>query len=508
MKLAVLTPLPPVRSGIAHYSAVLLPELARRHELTAVVDQDVVEFDGCRSIRMAEFQGDAGRFDAVICQMGNNPHHEFVWNWARARPSVVVLHEIVLHHLLVECTLARGDAGGLVEALGNEYGTAGARLAEARVAGLHGEIANFLFPASAGLANGATHVIVHNEWAATRLREEGVTTPITVVPHPFDPPPSFPPEEVERVRREAGWSGGVRIIGAFGFVTSAKRPEVVMEAFGRAARRNRSLRLVFVGESAPNVDLESLASRFGVARDLWRSTGYVTDREFDLWMNVADRVVSLRYPTAGESSGPIVRAFAVGRPVAVSAYAQFAEFPGGLVFGIPFDDEVTALADFMADDTIDVAAIGTGQRTWLAGNASVRHAADGYDRALSADAPRSRGVAVQEGIPLHPEIDAAIEEVKGGFGRTSIAIRLTNRGATTLRCALWGQPHYLVHATVVSDDGSRSETGLSLPGDLRSGESTSIELEGERITRVELRHALSAVPGSDEGPFAVLEPGS
>lgn len=506
MKLAVLTPLPPVKSGIAHYSAMMLVELARRHDVTAVVDQDTVEFDLCRSIGVADLEREAGRFDAVICQMGNNPHHEFVWNWARTSPSVVVLHEVVLHHLLVECTLARGDARGLVEGLRAEYGTAGARIGEARAAGLHGEIANFLFPASAGLAEASKHVIVHNEWAANRLREEGVTTPITVVHHPFDPPPSFSRDEIDLVRRRAGWGDRDQIIGAFGFVTSAKRPEVVMGAFGRAVRQNRSLRLVFVGEPAPNVDLRGLASRFGVPDELWRVTGYVTDREFDLWMNATDRVVSLRYPTAGESSGPIVRAFAVGRPIAVSDYAQFAEYPRGLVVGIPFDDEEETLVEFMTDDSMDAAAIGAGQRAWLSSNATVRHAADGYDRALAAVGRRARVTAVPEGIPLHPEVDAAIEEIRASDAGSSIVVRLTNRGVPTLRCALWGQPHYLVHVTIIMDDDSRVEISRALPGDLATGDAATIEIEAGRVSRIELRHALSGVPGDDSAPFAVLEP--
>lgn len=500
MKIAMLTPLPPIRSGIAHYSAMLLRELARRHEVTAVVEQDDVAFDACGVVKIDAFEG-ASSFDAVICQLGNNVHHEFVWRWARRTPSIVVLHEIVLHHLLVETTLARGDAAGLVAALREECGEAGARVAEARAAGLHGELANFLFPASARVADSARHVIVHNEWARTRLREEGVTAPITVAPHPYDPPPRFEKGEIDAVRRAAGWSAEDRIIGAFGFVTRAKRPEVVMDAFARASRENGSLRLVFVGEPAPDVDLRGLASSFGVPDNIWRQTGFVTDREFDLWMNVVDRVASLRYPTAGEASGPIVRAFAVGRPVAVNDYAQFAELPDALVTRVPFDREVEALADFMTSGSIEASRIGAAQRAWLERTSSAGVSADAYERAIGGPDTRRAGRRAEERLPLFPSIDATFETLA-----SRVMVRLTNRGRSTIVCASWGEPHYVLQTTRVRPDGSRRDEAVRLARDLGPGDSTTVELEWAGSDRLELRHGIAGIPGSDREPFAVLEP--
>jgi glycosyltransferase involved in cell wall biosynthesis len=508
MKLAVLTPLPPVKSGIAHYSALLLGELARRHEVTAVVDQETVGPVACPWIRFEEFETRYSSFDAVICQLGNNLHHEFVWSWARRSPSVIVLHEIVLHHLLVECTLARGDGDALEEALGAEYGEAGVRVAEAREADLHGEVANFLMPASSLLAEGSKHVIVHNQWASTRLREAGVTTPITVVPHPYERPPVFTLDDIARVRRDSGWSDAGAIIGAFGFVTRAKRPEVVMESFGIAVRQDPRLRLVFVGEAAPNVDLPALAAEAGVPDGSWRATGYVTDEAFDLWMNVVDRVVSLRYPTAGESSGPIVRAFAVGRPVAVNDYAQFSELAESLVSRIPFDRETDALSAFMTDRSIDVAAFGSAQRAWLEANATVVHTADGYESALRSRAGRAVAARVPEGIPLHPAIEVRLEELHSDGGANIAALRLTNGGPSTIPCAAWGSPHYLLRARIFTKSGSEREVTCALSRDLAPGESTTVELESgdEGISRIELCHALSGIPHGDGKPFAVLEP--
>ena len=68
------TPLPPARTGVAHYASIVLPALAQRME--------IVEDDA-----------DA---DAVIYQLGNNPFHEHIYAEAMRRPGVVVLHDLSL----------------------------------------------------------------------------------------------------------------------------------------------------------------------------------------------------------------------------------------------------------------------------------------------------------------------------------------------------------------------------------------------------------------------------
>ncbi|MHB9001817.1 MAG: hypothetical protein ACYC9N_20155, partial [Thermoanaerobaculia bacterium] len=102
MTVAWLSPLPPVRSGIAGYSAMLLPEIAKRVDVTAVVGQDAWSDAGVPVIHDSAF--DPSKFDTIVCQLGNNPHHEFVYRRALETPSIVVLHDLVLHHLIVEMT--------------------------------------------------------------------------------------------------------------------------------------------------------------------------------------------------------------------------------------------------------------------------------------------------------------------------------------------------------------------------------------------------------------------
>ncbi|MBV9497431.1 MAG: glycosyltransferase family 4 protein, partial [Acidobacteria bacterium] len=290
-RVVMLSPMPPSRTGIAHYASMLAPALGKAVDLIVVSSPADPIPDGLR-----------------IYQLGNNPHHEWIYNEALRTPGVIVLHDVVLHHLIVEMTLARGDVDGYIAALERNHGAAGAAWARGRAAGLHNELGNFLLPASIEVANRSRAVIVHNRWAAERLLSFGVSTPVHVVPHPYEELPL--PVEMPRTKR---------VIGVFGFLTSAKRAGVILEAFRRAD--DPSLELLIVGERAPNIDPRIV------------TTGYVED--LDPWYGRVDCLVNLRYPTAGETSGTLIRAFAAGKPVAVSDYAQFAEYPDDCVTKIP-----------------------------------------------------------------------------------------------------------------------------------------------------------------------------
>src|SRR6266550_120674 len=93
MKVAYYSPHPPSRSGIADYSALLLPALRRRLEVVA-----------------AEPGKRAPAADVALYHLGNDPDaHGWIVDALRSRPGVVVLHEFVLHHLISGITLGRQD---------------------------------------------------------------------------------------------------------------------------------------------------------------------------------------------------------------------------------------------------------------------------------------------------------------------------------------------------------------------------------------------------------------
>jgi len=465
LRVTLFSPLPPSRTGVAHYASMLIPELEKHVELTAIGDLSSVV-----------------PRPLSLYFLGNNPHHAWIYEEAMRTPGVIVLHDLVLHHLIVEMTLARGDVDGYVAALEANHGAAGAAWARGRAAGLHSEMGNFLMPASVDVANRSRAVIVHNRYAADRLRSFGVTTPIHVVPHPFEPQPSARGRRDE-VRARHGFASNDRVIGLFGFLTSAKRAEVVLGAFAQARKQDKNLRLAVVGEPAPNVDVDALRG------DGITFTGYVADEEFAAYFAAVDRLVNLRYPSAGETSGTLIRAFEAGKPVAVSDYAQFAEFPDDCVVKIAFgDSEVAALADFFLRTLPDPAE---AQAVWLRENASMELTVRGYLAALE-DAARVSLEPVTRTIPLFPSLEATLGED---------VVVLRNGGDFTLRTRSYGQPGYRLMMLTFNDQTVIDDRWVELPRDLRPGDSAEVMLPKIGGT-LRLYHAMEGVPSVVPVPFA------
>ncbi|MCU1245648.1 MAG: glycosyl transferase, group 1 [Acidobacteria bacterium] len=491
MRIALLSPLPPAQTGIAHYASMVLPGLRERLGVTAVGSPEAY---------------DASAFDLAIYQLGYNPHHEWIYTAAMQRPVVVVLHDIVLHHLIVEMTLARGDADGYIETLRASHGEAGAAWARGRAAGLHSEMGNFLLPASVDLANRSRGVIVHNHYAAGRLRSFGVRTPIAVVPHPYLPEPAL--HDRQAVRSRLGFQDGDRVIGLFGFLTSAKRGEIVMEAFAAARKRDARIKLLIVGQPAPNIDVAALAGEGVVV------TGYVADDEFGAYFAAADRLVNLRYPSAGETSGTLIRAFDAGKPVAVSDYAQFAELPDSCVVKIPFGaGEAEALAElFLA--TLDNEAIARAQRAWLEANARLELTLVGYAAAVASaetQPPAAPGQPITYALPLFARLEllAATLQRTGAVTRT-LQLRVRNVGEATLRTRTYGQPRYRLLVKLFDGTRQVQDRWLELPGDLRPGQETEVSMavsaEGSPLT-VRLHDAIEGIPLLEPEVWATAEVG-
>lgn len=475
--------------------------------MTAVVDQsEVAPIAGVEIIGLDEYRERRGEFDAAIGQLGNNLFHEFVYREAMEHPMVVVLHDLVLHHLVFETTIGRGDGDAYVQAIEASEGRGGATVARSRHR-FRADLANFLFPASSDLAGRSRAVIVHNRWAAEELRRRGVKTPIVVIGHPVDES-AAPPTEADRIRVRAdlGFSPRDRVIGMFGFLTAAKRPEVVFEAFAKARRRAPNLRLLVVGEAPPKSDVDpiALAKRFGIADGAWSSTGFVPDDRFDVLLAAVDRVVNLRYPSAGEMSGPLIHAFRLGRPVAVSEIAQFAELPSEIVTHIPLTgEESDALAEFMLRRG-DEEAIRDAQREWLRENAARERIVAGILQAIAGESSIGAVAPMApSSLPLTPRftverLDASPSE--SGW-RAEVAIR--NDGPEHYRAAAFGEPSLRFLAKAWAEEREVGVVWIAPSGDLRPGGhfEATVELPRE-ANSITILVAISGVPHLDREPIA------
>lgn len=312
MRVALFSPLPPARSGIADYSEALIGEL--RH------------FVDLKVFSSAAKPADA---DIALYQIGNNGYHDFVYEEALGHPGVVVLHESNLHHLITDLTIKRGDWDTYVRECEYQGGPAARAFAE-RVRKLEVGPDYEGLPMTKRLLERSRGVIVHSKFMETEVRKAGFAGPVAVIPHGA----WIPEADRNAYRTKLGLDEFQPLIGTFGFLKPYKRIAESLRAFRRLIRIVPTARMILVGEPHPEFPVESMIRSMGLSAHA-RVLGFTPIEDFAGYIGACDVVLNLRYPTVGESSGSMLRALGLGKPVLVSEVGSFAEFPEDVCLKVP-----------------------------------------------------------------------------------------------------------------------------------------------------------------------------
>ncbi len=330
VRLLWASPLPPIRSGVSDYTVELLPRLTARGARVRLLappgwrPEPGWEPPGGVNLVPAETPPAADELQVV--HLGNNPYHEWLLPLLGRGRALVVLHDLVLHHLLVESTVARGDLEAFRSRLEAAEPGAGEVLAEARRWGFWSPRDPFLFPARRAFLEGAAGVVVHSRWAQEQVSAEMPGLPVFRVPLGVEEPGTV---ERDAVRLELGVVEDELLVMHLGFLTPAKGLEQVVQAVAAVRRAGASVKLLLVGEGDAGGEVQAVADAAGVGDSvLW--TGWVEAGRFRQLPAAADLGVVVRRPSAGESSAAALRFLACGTPVAVSALPQFLELPAAV----------------------------------------------------------------------------------------------------------------------------------------------------------------------------------
>jgi len=316
-RLALVSPLPPARSGVAEFSKRVARELSR-----------VVRVEARESGERAWLEA----ADERLYQIGNNALHSGAYEAALAVPGVVELHDAVLHHFL----LGRLSREKYVEEIvysGGEWERGMAEELWLRRGDASSDAGFFARPLLRRVVESARAVIVHNPGALRRVREArsqaGVAQPMFEIPHYVDPPEVVSAEEVAQARRELGLDEGDLLISCFGFQRPPRRLRSVLRVVKRLAR---PVKLLVAGAFVSVEYEQALAPLLGSDRVV--RLPFLSERELAIYAASTDVCVNLRSPSAGETSGIAVKLMARGKPVVVTDSEEVSAFPNDAVVGI------------------------------------------------------------------------------------------------------------------------------------------------------------------------------
>lgn len=389
-RLALVSPMPPERSGISFYSAELLPALAEHYDIELIVNQDTVAdtVDPSRfPIRNVQWLRDHPmNYDRVLYQFGNSHFHTHMFDLLAEIPGVVVLHDFFLsgieRHLdeqrFTRLLAATHGYGAVLERYDN---------AEARD-GLTETVQSW--PVNVRAVPPAEGVIVHSEHAhmlTRRFYDPSTVTNWTVIPLL-----RVPVELSEQARLEARTKLGIAqdeiFICSFGHIAPPKLPSRLIDGLLQSGSAgNQKVRLAFVGEGGDlgqkiltQISGTSLMKRVQI-------TGWASDDLYHLYLQAADIAVQLRCNSRGETSAAVLDCQNYALPVIVNAHGSLADLPENTVLRISdnfSDQELADAIDRLVGDPNLRSRIGYSARTLIVEKHAPESCAQAYYDAIEA----------------------------------------------------------------------------------------------------------------------------
>lgn len=396
--LQIVTPLPPLRSGIAEYSHDLIAAVDGRWRLRVVAEPGSTHSREWSTVDVSVARARHQLADLPsIYQLGNSAFHRVAFGASLRRPGIVVLHDTVLHHGRLATMLGRRgrDYRVLMRTL---YGETGERAACDVAAGHHVDLTEF--PLIEDIVAASRLVIVHSGFARDQVLARVPDAQIMRVPMGV-PLPALVDQAA--ARRALGLPESAFVVASVTHVNPFKRLPVVLRAIRLLRDRIPELVFVVAGSVAPGIDLERQARAYGVD-DRVRLLGYVSNDVARLVARAADTCVNLRFPSAGETSASLLRLLGAGRPVLVTRDPSTDEYPRDAVLHVdvgPFEEELVAeLLYLLYQDDDSRLAAGAAARRFIEAEHGVHRMADGYR------------VAVRSafGIDLEPVAEGLISE--------------------------------------------------------------------------------------------------
>ncbi|MDQ3439678.1 MAG: glycosyltransferase family 4 protein [Planctomycetota bacterium] len=435
-RLAWFSPAPPSTSGIAAYSAELLPLLTRRgHVVDTFTDTNAHDF---------VWKQRRNAYDLTVFHMGNAQCHDYMWAYLFRYPGLVVLHDAQLHQaralFLTKRWKPRRD-DYLAEFRAN-HPEAPADAGELVAAGLGGSLYHH-WPLVRLVMDSARMTVVHNARLRDELSEKHPGARIDAIEMGVrDPGEQCEVRSAECGVRVPGAESEVRVhsaecdvraaarvpreailLAAFGGITPEKRIGPIIRALSAVAERQPLLHFLLVGSPASHYDVMEDAARWGVA-DRMHVAGFVRDEELSAYLQAADICACLRWPSNRETSASWLRCLAAGRATMMTDLSHLGDIPtvdprgwrvldaiGGarepVAVSIDLLDEEHSLQlaiERLAVDAPMRERLGRAGRAWYEAHHRLEPMADAYERIIATAAALP---APRVALPAHLTDDSS-----------------------------------------------------------------------------------------------------
>lgn len=318
-RVAMLSPVPPDRSGVADYTAATCTAFGELVELHVFTEAPApAALRNVASIRpLEDLPHVSASFDRVVSVVGNSHFHLRIFEMLRRYGSACIAHDarmLGFYSVLLgrerALAVAEKELRRTVSAtelnvwLGNEEKLEALFLGEIAESAaptiVHSAITARMFPERYGVAAEYLPFSIYRPWA----------------------PEALAADRRAEARARLGLEQGEVAIVTFGFVQASKAPEECVWALETLRRWGIPASLHFVGAlevQANTAKLRPLVEELGLQRQVRFAEGYVSEQMYCDYLVGADLGVQLRTYGLGGLSGGLLDCAAAGIPTVTNA---------------------------------------------------------------------------------------------------------------------------------------------------------------------------------------------
>lgn len=401
-RLAMFTPLPPCRSGIADYNAQFLPYLARYFDIDLYVDNykvsDEILTSSFRIFNSQDFVKVASEYDAILYEFGNSEFHAHMLPFLDKYPGIVGLHDAFLSGLFRYLDHYTGMITYENEMLAS-HGSAARRFFAPVQSYPNGrEDAMVQLPCTKHVLDKTIGIISHSPFNLEIARShypEGWQAPYRIIPQMISVPPKWSEEQQIVVRKQLGFQPGDFIISTFGHVAWTKWGDRLLGAFLKSTLCNdKHVHLVFAGELTKDDFGQKLkdAIQSSGLKDRVHITGFLSKQDYECYLRITDLAVQLRTKSRGGTPKGVLDCLAYGVPVVVNNDASYTDYSDDVVIKLSAEPPIEEIAQILEI----IYADSSQRKTYI--SAGLRYVQNHHDPAVCAAA---YAAAIHEFVERH-----------------------------------------------------------------------------------------------------------
>ena len=348
MKIHWFSPLPPEQTDIGNYTLHVCRALAEKCELSIWTHPRHFGWRGLRNripnvrflpyTAVNEYRESLNRADCIFYNLGNNAafHREIV-SIMRDFTGVAITHDLSLFECISSIYRERFHGEQLfLDLTRHHYGPDGEALAmswlgasdEKRKAIDIASPCPFISHGTLGAWGIVSHTVIQEN---SEIYSDPRPRWALDLPYP----------SCDRIPEKRGPRDRLDLL-IYGYIGGPnRRLEEVLKAIQTYPNKER-LRLHIAGIVNPSMEIESRIRALGLEK-LVTIYGFVPDKKLDKLIRSTSLVLNLRYPTRGEASGSLLRAWSQGAPVVVSNAGFYADLPDETVWKIDPHEELVEL---------------------------------------------------------------------------------------------------------------------------------------------------------------------